>query len=190
MKIVTWFERTALSQLIPDPCMVIGGTHLVNEFMAHVEEAAQEGELVVAVPYINPTLVRELSSWKGIVHARLHCTVVTGQCPTSAEACRELARLPWQSIAIFRSMILHAKTYTFIGNRGFSAALIGSHNLTFAGTSRNSEAGVFLISRRTSELTETIQHCLDHIKTTGRAGTSLFDSLTWPEGNLFWRKTA
>ena len=184
MNIVTWFDRRPLSPLSPDPAVIVGGTTLVNEFIAQVEQSGQHGQLAVAVPFINRNLVNELSTWQGIIHQRITCSLVTSTCLTSEEACRTLVRLPWSSLEIFESHTLHAKTYAFIGQNGFAAALIGSHNLTFAGTSRNIEAGVLLLSRARTQLSITIEDCIEHIKHIGHSGKKLYDSTSWPEGIL------
>lgn len=77
MTVLTWFDQKSLSSLIPDHAVIIGGTILVHEFMSLVEESAQPGQLLIAVPYITAALVAETGTWQGVVHERLDCTLVT-----------------------------------------------------------------------------------------------------------------
>lgn len=187
---MTWFDKQPISPLVTDPAIIVGGTTLVDEFISLVEGCAQPGHLAIAVPFISPRLVSEVRTWQGIVHHRLTCTIVTASNPTSEDACRALLALPWRSLAIQRSRTLHAKAYAFAGADGFRVALIGSHNLTFAGTRHNQEAGVLLISRTQTDVSTSIDRCIEQITTTGNNGTTLCDSTAWPEGNLRLRKTA
>jgi phosphatidylserine/phosphatidylglycerophosphate/cardiolipin synthase-like enzyme len=190
MTIMTWFDKQPLSPLVPDPAIILGGTTLVNEFISLVEESAQPGHLAIAVPFINPRLVNELRTWQGIVHQRLTCTIVTASSPASEDACRGLLALPWRSLTVQQSRTLHAKTYAFAGTSGFRAALVGSHNLTYAGTRHNQEAGVLLVSRMRTEVSTAIDRFIEHISTIGNGGTTLYDGTAWPEGILQLRKTA
>jgi phosphatidylserine/phosphatidylglycerophosphate/cardiolipin synthase-like enzyme len=144
-----------------------------------VEESAQPGHLVVAVPYITETLIAEVRTWQGIIHERLDCTLVTRN--TTSASCRTLRSLPWRSLRLQQDNSIHAKTYGYIGEHGYRAALIGSHNLTFAGTMHNREAGVLMISRTPSELTTVIDECITHITTNG---TTRYDTMMWPEESL------
>jgi phosphatidylserine/phosphatidylglycerophosphate/cardiolipin synthase-like enzyme len=176
MTILTWFHKDALCPLISDHAVILGGTRLVDEFIGLVEESAQPGHFVIGVPFITPTLVEEVRTWQGIVHQRLDCTLVTRN--TKNASCRSIQALPWRSLRLQEDAGIHAKTYGFKGEDGYSAALVGSHNFTFAGTRHNREAGVLLISRTPSELTSVIDECITHITS---AGTTSYDTMTWPE---------
>lgn len=176
MTVLTWFNRDTLCPLIPDHAVILGGTSLVHEFISLVEESAQPGHLVIAVPYITATLVSEVRTWQGLVHARLDCTLVTRN--TNNASCHNLRSLPWRSLRLKQDQNIHAKTYGFTGEHGYRAALIGSHNLTFAGTTHNREAGVLLISRTPSELSTVIDECITQIT---ESGTTRYDTLAWPE---------
>lgn len=176
MTVLSWFSRETLCPLIPDHAVIVGGTGLVHEFISLVEESAQPGQLIIGVPYITASLITEMKTWQGIVHERLDCTFVTRN--ADAKSCRTLQSLPWRSLRLQQDKDIHAKTYGFIGAYGYRAALIGSHNLTFAGTMHNREVGVLLISRRPSELTTVIDECITHITANG---ITRYDTRTWPE---------
>lgn len=176
MTILTWFNKDALCPLIPDHAVIIGGTTLVREFISLVEESVQPGHLVIAVPYITATLIAQVGTWQGVIHERLDCTLVTRN--ATSPACRTLQSLPWRSLRLQQDNDIHAKTYGYIGEYGYRAALIGSHNLTFAGTMHNREAGVLLISRTPSELTTVIDECITHVTTNSN---TRYDTMTWPQ---------
>lgn len=187
--IVTCFERDQLSPLVPDPAVIVGGTNLLSEFMAHVEHSGQSGRLGIAVPFISPNFIKQARVWGETLAPRVACSIVTGLSPKTEKACRAFLELPWSSLEMWQSPNLHAKTYAFIGSHGFAVALIGSHNLTLAGSSHNDEAGVLLLSRAKTQVSLAIEYCFEHIKNLGRRGTQVYDSTTWPEGALSSRTT-
>ena len=187
MNIQTWFDSAPLTPVIPDPCVIVGGTRLVEEFFGQINERPQDGHLALSVPFINPKLVNELGTLQSLSHRRITCTIVTAASPTSEEACRRLLRLPWKSLEVFRSGTLHAKVYAFAGQDGLAVALIGSHNLTFSGTRRNAEVGVLIVSRTRTQISDATERSIEYIKRTGRQGTLLHDSGAWPEGVLVRR---
>lgn len=188
MKLITWFDHRPLGPLVPDPCLILGSTGLIVEFISRVASADTRGELAIAVPFIAPNLISRLSGLAGLVRNSTNCTIVIGNSRRSHEACEQLIHLGWASLEICQAHALHAKKYAFLGASGFATALFGSHNLTISGTSRNREAGVLLISQQHSEVSSAVACCIDEIKSIGRAGRKIYDSSAWPEGSLLWGK--
>lgn len=160
-----WFRDDPLPPLTGDPCLVIGGTSLLREFIGFVGEQQEQGCLGIAAPFVGPGIVDTTPLlWECIPHRHIDLRIVV-QRPRDVMAAEEqLGRYPWKSMQIGRVPRLHAKLYAFTTPRTTGAALIGSHNLTIAGATRNMEAGVLMQSRGPAPLGALIADVMDNIQ--------------------------
>lgn len=122
----------------------IGLTELLPEFL-DMCSYANSGTFFLAAPFLDETLIEEVSSRFTRQHIRFHIVV------PHEDVCAKLrSRLNRRSVApvtIYLCRHLHAKVYLFETGTRELIGLIGSHNPTRAGTTTNIEVGVLLHAR-------------------------------------------
>jgi phosphatidylserine/phosphatidylglycerophosphate/cardiolipin synthase-like enzyme len=122
----------------------IGLTELLPEFL-DVCSCADSGTFFLAAPFVDETLIAEVSARFTRQQIRFHIVV-----PNEDVSAKLRNRLHPRSLAfvtIYLCRHLHAKVYLFETATRELIGLIGSQNLTRAGTTTNIEVGVLLHAR-------------------------------------------
>jgi hypothetical protein len=183
--LVEWFKRSTPPAVLPEPAVIVGGTALLAHAVSTATTMGTEGEIVIAAAWISAGVIDRMPIWGELSHRGFDLLVVTRSKAEATRALAELGKFPWRSLRIQVKRRLHAKLYAFLNKSGGGVCLFGSHNLTCAGVSTNDEAGVMFVGRQGSSLTSVIHACRDHIVELGAQGETFYDSLHWPEGELF-----
>lgn len=177
---MVWFDRrNALSAIVPDPAIIVGGTGLLREFTNFVALSAG-GRLSITSPFAGARIGKEIASWMSMPHEKLDVSVITNTSRDAATVEREIGSLPWRSLVIRVHARLHAKVYVLLTPEGAGACLVGSHNLTFAGAHTNEEAGIMFISTRDPDVSRVIQACDDQVSSLSRTASAFVDTVSWP----------
>jgi phosphatidylserine/phosphatidylglycerophosphate/cardiolipin synthase-like enzyme len=176
---VTWFSDREL-RLVPDTCVVVGGTPLLRYFLRRVADRTllgASGHLALAKPFVGTNLHEHLAALPDIAHGRVDLLVVTGRPPDARRCLEEFGELPWRSLQINVRSKVHAKIFSFSESTGGGVCLVGSHNLTRAGVAFNEEAGVLFTGRSSSSTAALIHECHDTVTRMARKSVRFRDSL-------------
>lgn len=158
LKLMEWFRDEPLPPLVDDPCVVVGGTRLLSEFLA-VPALHAEGRLVMASAFVESGIVAAAAQWNAMPHRQIDLSLLTSSREDAEAAAREVGEFPWRSISINWLRGLHAKMYTFRTTSGCGACLVGSHNLTLGGARLNTECGVLFTANNQPTLASFIEGC-------------------------------
>ena len=177
-ELITWFADRE-PRMLPDSCVVVGGTGLLPYFLRRVADRTSlggSGHLGLAAPFIGSNLCAYLAALPHIVHQRADVLIVTAG-KSDAERCKEeFGRFPWKSIEISIRPKLHAKIFSFNETGGGGVCLVGSHNLTRGGAEAKEEAGVFFAGTSKSNTAPIIHACHDAVIKIARKGVRFSDS--------------
>ncbi len=122
----------------------LGDTGLLGQFM-DLCSVYEGGSIFFTAPYCDDHFIRMLR-----VHLQMRSfkfQVVVKDDTAAEKMMRSLVQEGSTSAEIFLSQHLHAKVYIFESPNRDLAAMIGSHNATAAGLSKNLEVGVFVSAR-------------------------------------------
>ena len=182
-ELLTWFSDRE-PRMLPDTCVVVGGTQLLRYFLQSVADLTafgSSGHLGLAAPYVSANISDYLVALPLIAHERVDLDIVTAG-KGDAERCREeFGRFPWRSLQISVRPRLHAKMFTFAESTGGGLCLVGSHNLTRAGATANEEAGVLFVGTSSSGTAQVIRACHDTVIQIAKNGERFSDSLALNE---------
>lgn len=168
---ITWFNRATPVSAIGASSVVIGGTHLLDEFMRMLQEYSECFHLTIVTPFIDQESVTFL---RQILDSKRHLVsldVLTAPSMATAASMTTLISAGWKTCRVAARRGLHSKIYLARGRGGRAVALLGSHNLTSAGREANFEAGVLLhgndpgVAQVVTELEEAIGVLRDRAKT-------------------------
>lgn len=178
--LITWFSDREL-RLLPDTCVVVGGTPLLRYFLHRVADRTllgASGQLAMAVPFVGENLCRHLAALPHIAHGRIDLLIVTARRHDAARCVEEFGGFPWKSFQVKVRPRLHAKIFVFSESTGGGVCLVGSHNLSRAGAADNDEAGALIGGTSSSNTAAVIHACHDRIIEIARKGVRFKDSLS------------
>jgi hypothetical protein len=178
-ELVTWFSEREPAML-PDSCVVVGGTQLLAYFLRGVADRTSlgaTGYLGLAAPFIGAGLRDHLAALPHVGHGRIDLVIVTAGRRDAQRCVEEFGGFPWRSLQINVRSRLHAKIFSFNESTGGGLCLVGSHNLTQAGVTANEEAGVLFAGSSSSSTAAVIHACHDTIIRIAQKGARFSDSL-------------
>lgn len=122
----------------------IGDTGLLPQFLdlCSIYEA---GSVFFTAPYYDEEFIDDLSTH--LLMASIDFEVIVKDENAARWMKRALLQRGGKSVQMYVSKHMHAKVYIFESRRRDLAMVIGSHNPTKAGISRNLEVGVFIGAR-------------------------------------------
>jgi phosphatidylserine/phosphatidylglycerophosphate/cardiolipin synthase-like enzyme len=182
LEVVEWFKDGPLPSVTPDPALILGGTAVLRAFTDAVCRFGEGGELWIASAFTDANVAGELPALADLPHHRVDLSLVTSSEDDAETVVAALEAYPWRSFSVRVLRGLHAKMYSFVGDRAASACLVGSHNFTAAGARRNSEAGVLFVSTRPSFVRTVAMACSDHMSELARDATIHHDTLKFTKG--------
>jgi phosphatidylserine/phosphatidylglycerophosphate/cardiolipin synthase-like enzyme len=178
-EVLTWFSDREL-RMLPDSCVVVGGTQLLRHFLRGVADRTSfgaSGHLVLGAPFVGANLSDHLAALPHIAHERVDVLIVTAGRGDAERCSKEFGQFPWRSIQINVRSKLHAKIFSFNESTGGGLCLVGSHNLTRGGAVRNEEAGVLFVGTGRSSTAQTIHACQERVIQIARESVRFSDSL-------------
>jgi phosphatidylserine/phosphatidylglycerophosphate/cardiolipin synthase-like enzyme len=182
LEVVEWFKDGPLPSVTPDPAMVLGGTAVLRAFTDAICRFGEGGQLWIASAFTDANVTEELPALADLPHQRVDLAVLTSSENDAETVVTALETYAWRSFSVRVLRGLHAKMYSFVGDRAASACLIGSHNFTAAGARRNSEAGVLFVSTRPSFVRTVAIACADHMSELARDAKRHHDTLKFTKG--------
>jgi phosphatidylserine/phosphatidylglycerophosphate/cardiolipin synthase-like enzyme len=181
-----WTGDSPLPHLLPDPAVVFGGTRLLPSLLECVA-SSKGGDLLVATPFFEAPSETFEAVWHLMPHSDIDLLLKVRTLPDARRSARFLARFPWRSLRISTQKTLHAKLYAFrYADQPGGVCLVGSHNLTRAGCSRNREAGVLFIGRTSPD----IQRMVDAVRAYILEETPAHDAIVVDSFSLLHRAEA
>jgi hypothetical protein len=127
--------------------VVFGGTHLMRDFLWLAEERQGVGRVVLVSPFLDQRLFEEVSFFGATTTRTKDLLLITTPTKRHDNAIRSMIDLGWRSSEVRVLSGLHSKLYLVLPHAGAPIALVGSHNLTFAGSVSNHELGVLVQGR-------------------------------------------
>lgn len=163
LHVIEWFDTGSLPSMTPDPVMVLAGTGALGAFVDAIARSGQGGCIAIAAAFTDAAIREVLPSITTLDHGALDLVLVTSSDRDSSKATRALGRFPWRSLVIKSLRGLHSKVYTYVGCKGASACLVGSHNFTAGGARTNEEAGILFMSSTHSVVNTVAGAYLRHV---------------------------
>jgi len=178
-EVLTWFSERE-PRMLPDSCIVVGGTQLLHHFLRRVADRTllgASGRLGLAVPFIGADLRDCLTAVPHIAHGRIDLLIVTAGRRDAQRCVPQFREFPWRSLQINVRPRLHAKIFSFNESAGGGLCFVGSHNLTRAAATTNEEAGVLFVGGSSSSTASVTHACYDRIVQIAQNGVRFSDSL-------------
>jgi hypothetical protein len=119
--------------------LIVGDTRLLDEFFGLLGEGRGAGRLMIASAFMTTSI---LDRFDRLPHADLTLDVITRPGAPALAAATLARAFPWRLAEARRLRALHAKLFVFLREDLSGAFVIGSHNLTRAGATTNTEVGV------------------------------------------------
>lgn len=175
-QVTTSFSRVLSPAHLLTGDIVVGGTGLLEEFIALASAQVGQRDLILASPFLDDTSIHALGRQfaNRCVATTVH--LLTTPSATSMRSASALGDYPWRNWEVRGYRHLHAKIYASVPARGAPVVLIGSHNFTCAGRMTNWEAGVLMIAR-TPEMQFVVDGILAHAHDLRLKSELIHDSL-------------
>jgi phosphatidylserine/phosphatidylglycerophosphate/cardiolipin synthase-like enzyme len=130
-----------------------------------------EGRLFITAPYYDETFIEVMSK-----HLQMRSStfeVIVKNESIAQKVAASFRQHGAKNVQLYISKHIHAKVYVFESRRGDLAAMIGSHNPTRAGMSRNLEIGIVISAKPNKPEWKMISDLRDYLKRKSRFYASL-----------------
>ena len=155
------------------PSITIGATGTLKHFFNRASLSKQAAELWICSPFFDNQSQQVNSVLGSLAHSKVALFILTSDKRTAGVAGRSMANFPWKKIEVAYATNLHAKIYFFSVQRGDQLCVIGSHNFTENGLSKNFESGVFMASNGNDDLQTFVGETLVSLKERFRTATKM-----------------
>jgi phosphatidylserine/phosphatidylglycerophosphate/cardiolipin synthase-like enzyme len=139
----------------------VGDTSLLGQFM-DLCSIYDEGRVFFTAPFYDGDFIEKLGTHLPMAFTDFE--VIVKNVDAAEEMVQCLLQQGCRTVQVYISEHIHAKVYIFESRRGDLAALIGSHNPTKAGISKNLEVGVFIGTRPHKPEWKTIVDLRDYLR--------------------------
>lgn len=156
VRIYSVFGSESPRSIADSPCIIIGGTPLLQNFLEEAGSLTSCTEIWICSPFVDGKAASLLPRLALLASPSVTLNFITSSESAIRTAWKVLTPLPWRDFSFGLYEGWHAKIYLAMGRDNGRICLTGSHNFTEAGAARNVEAGVLFISYGKDEVADTV----------------------------------
>lgn len=138
--------------------LIVGDTRLLDEFFGEIGEGQRPGRLMIASAFMTSSIRDRFAR---LNHQAITLDLVTRPGASALAAATIAREFHWRSVEVRSLRALHAKLFVFLREDLSGAFVIGSHNLTRAGATTNTEIGVLYRTIRPTDVANPLFTAVD-----------------------------